>query len=490
MFRMLFFLALLVLVSCSQSTREPEDTMTSNPLVFNSDGTLKIVQFTDIHYNAASERKKENIDIMEHVLGVEEPDFVVLTGDIVNDPVIAGWQEISRPMIDAEVAWTVTFGNHDGETDIKKDEIFSMLREMPYFIGEKGEVSGVNNFALPVVSRDSTKVGAVLYMFDSQEYRETRKYSKYDFIRFDQIAWYREKSREFTRANQNREIPSLAFFHIPLQEFSLVNEENKEKTRFTGQQYESVKPSEVNSGLFASFVEMKDVFGAFAGHDHENSFIGQLGDICLSYGQVTGVEAVDTNINRGARVIKIYENKFALESWVRTPDKPEKQFHFYYPASLEEPDRQMLASIDVENPRKGIGYRYYEGQILFCDQIQNLQVKEEGILERISLQAAQSQDHFAFEFEGYINVPETALYTFFTNSDDGSRLFIGGELVVDNDGSHSKEYKSGNIGLEKGFHSFKLQYFEDYMGSSLTVGYSTLSSREAMEIEGMLYHEK
>jgi hypothetical protein len=485
-----FFTILILLFSCSPNAPEQKVSTHKNSLVFNADGKLKIVQFTDIHYKSTSDRKQENLDIMEHVLAVEKPDFVVLTGDIVNDPVEQGWKEISQPMIDAKVPWTVTFGNHDGETDIKKDQIFSMLNEMPLFIGEKGTVSGVNNFALPVLSHDSTKVAAVLYMFDSQEYCETRKYSKYDFIRFDQIAWYRSVSEKFTRKNQNREIPSLAFFHIPLQEFSLVNEENKEKTRFTGQQFESVKPSGVNSGLFASFVEMKDVFAAFAGHDHENSFIGQLGDICLSYGQVTGVEAVDTNITRGARIIKIYDSRFALESWVRTPDNPEKQFHFYYPESLAKPQEHIHASVDLENPQKGIRYRYYEGQILFCDQIKNLQLKEEGTVENISLEPAKTDDHFAFEFEGYIKVPETGMYSFYTNSDDGSRLYIGEELVVDNDGSHSKAYKSGNIGLQKGFHTFKLQYFEDYMGSSLTAGYTTLSSRESTGIEGMLYFEE
>ena len=479
---------LLTALSCShEKTNVTADQ--SKVLKFNTEGTFKIVQFTDFHYKSTSKRKQENIDIMNHVIEVEKPDFIVLTGDIVIDPVEQGWQEVTKPLIDAKIPWSITFGNHDGETEITKDAIFSWLKEMPYFIGEKGDVSGVINCALPVYSNDGSTIGSVLYLFDSQDYCPTRKYSKYDFIKFDQIAWYREISKKFTAENGNKEIPSLAFFHIPLQEFILVSEETKEKTRFTGQQFEPVKPSEVNSGLFASFIEMEDVFGVFAGHDHENSYIGQVGEICLSYGQVSGVEAVDTNITRGARIIKIHENKFALESWVRTPDVDEMQYHFEYPEYLNDKISSPLNAINVENPVKGLKFKYYEGDILSCRDIKNHEVKEEGIVENVSIEGAEVNDHFAFEFDGFINIPENGLYIFYTNSDDGSVLYIGDQLVVDNDGSHSKKNASGSIALEKGYHRFKLQYFENYAGNFLDIGYSTISTRGSVGARDIFYHK-
>jgi len=483
-------LVLLLTASCVKNNNNKSEEVNKIKLTFNKEQTFKIVQFTDIHYKSTSARKQENIDIMNHVIKSENPDFVVLTGDIVIDPVEQGWKEITKPLIDAKVPWTVTFGNHDGETKIKKDVIFSWLKEMPFFIGEKGTVTGVNNSAIPIYSNDGTKVGFVLYLFDSNEYQSTPKYSKYDWIKFDQIAWYRQTSDSLKAANNNQPIPALAFFHIPIPEFSLINEQNKEKTRFTGQQFESVKPSRVNSGIFASFIEKNDVVGVFAGHDHENSYIGQLGDICLSYGQVSGVEAVDTSITRGARVIQIYENKFALESWVRTPDMNEKQYHFFYPAYLSDKGKPPHPAVDAANLLPGLRYKYYEGEMGSCADISKLKIKKEGIVKGISIDMAGADDHFGFEFDGFINIPETDIYNFYTSSDDGSMLLIDGELVVNNDGSHSKQMEEGSIALEKGYHKFSLLYFDDYMGNSIEIGFSTLNQREMQNQDQLFYYQE
>ena len=65
-------------------------------------------------------------------------------------------------------------------------------------------------------------------------------------------------------------------------------------------------------------------------------------------------------------------------------------------------------------------------------------------------------------------MPENGVYTFQTSSDDGSVLYIDNELVVNNDGSHAAIPATGFIALEKGFHSYKLYYFEDYEGEHLS----------------------
>ena len=56
-------------------------------------------------------------------------------------------------------------------------------------------------------------------------------------------------------------------------------------------------------------------------------------------------------------------------------------------------------------------------------------------------------------------------------SDDGAVLYIDGEKVVDNDGSHSAFLATGQIPLRKGFHAFQLPYLEDYEGQSLKWGW-------------------
>jgi metallopeptidase family M12-like protein/PA14 domain-containing protein/Big-like domain-containing protein len=63
-------------------------------------------------------------------------------------------------------------------------------------------------------------------------------------------------------------------------------------------------------------------------------------------------------------------------------------------------------------------------------------------------------------FNGYVSVLFPGLYTFETESDDGSRLWIGDTLVVDNDGIHGMETQSGIIGLMGGKHRIRVEFFE------------------------------
>ncbi|MBN8850587.1 MAG: hypothetical protein BGO55_31255 [Sphingobacteriales bacterium 50-39] len=79
---------------------------------------------------------------------------------------------------------------------------------------------------------------------------------------------------------------------------------------------------------------------------------------------------------------------------------------------------------------------------------------------------------WGMQFTGYINVPETGVYTFLLNSDDGSVLRIAGRLVVDNDGLHSAREKVGQVALEKGLHVFSLDFIDGGGGSALDLRYS------------------
>jgi len=67
---------------------------------------------------------------------------------------------------------------------------------------------------------------------------------------------------------------------------------------------------------------------------------------------------------------------------------------------------------------------------------------------------------FAIEYNGTFYCPEEGEMTFILESDDGSKLFIDNNLIVDNDGIHGTEMKFGNTHLSKGFHSIQVQYFQ------------------------------
>jgi hypothetical protein len=67
---------------------------------------------------------------------------------------------------------------------------------------------------------------------------------------------------------------------------------------------------------------------------------------------------------------------------------------------------------------------------------------------------------FAARWTGFINIAQSGVYTFFVESADGSQLFIDGKLIVDNDGLHKKQERSGKLDLKEGLHSFKVTLFQ------------------------------
>lgn len=61
--------------------------------------------------------------------------------------------------------------------------------------------------------------------------------------------------------------------------------------------------------------------------------------------------------------------------------------------------------------------------------------------------------------DGYIQIDEPGKYRFYLMSDDGSRLYINGQEVVNNDGDHGAIERSGTVTLEPGYHTIKVEWF-------------------------------
>ena len=78
---------------------------------------------------------------------------------------------------------------------------------------------------------------------------------------------------------------------------------------------------------------------------------------------------------------------------------------------------------------------------------------------------------FAGVFEGYITVPKTGKWTFFTSSAQGSKLYIDDSVVVNNNGVHGNTEKEGTLHLIKGSHSFRVEYFNGDGRGNLVVSW-------------------
>lgn len=73
---------------------------------------------------------------------------------------------------------------------------------------------------------------------------------------------------------------------------------------------------------------------------------------------------------------------------------------------------------------------------------------------------------FGADMTGCLLVAAGGDYTFGLYSDDGSYLFIDGNLVVNNGGPHGPTLVMGTVTLAAGVHPFQVQFFEDFGGPS------------------------
>jgi hypothetical protein len=116
----------------------------------------------------------------------------------------------------------------------------------------------------------------------------------------------------------------------------------------------------------------------------------------------------------------------------------------------------------------GVNYAYYEGKWDKLPDFDKLKSVKEGRLKTIDLSPKQRDENFGMKFTGYINVLSPDLYTFSVKSDNGSRLRIGSQIVIDNPGNESYDTQ-GKAHLAEGVHPVTLTYFQSHAAFSLAV---------------------
>lgn len=92
-------------------------------------------------------------------------------------------------------------------------------------------------------------------------------------------------------------------------------------------------------------------------------------------------------------------------------------------------------------------------------------------------------------WKGFLKIDEAGEYGFTTRSDDGSWVWLDGELAVDNGGAHGPIPRSGVLrALEPGLHPIEVRYFDAGGGASLDV---KLRRRGGLEtsLQGLVFHD-
>ena len=303
---------------------------------FETDEDFKVIQLTDIHIGGgilSADTDEQAINAVASMIAVENPDLVIVTGDISFAIPTTGTinnkyaHEIFIHLMEKlGVYWTITLGNHDSEpyNYHNREAVANMYASEDLercLFRQASNVSGRGNHLINV-QNSKGEILQSLFMIDSHSYIRQDFFGglidslfwNYDNIKQDQIDWYKDMLELYNPKS------SMMFFHIPLAEVKEGYDEyiangrelNDDVRWFVGNDGEKddvVYPSRLGDDLFENILDLGNTSYMFFGHDHFNNFVMNYKGVSFCYGYSVDYMAYGNigskGYQRGCTVINI-----------------------------------------------------------------------------------------------------------------------------------------------------------------------------------------
>ncbi|MEE1321546.1 MAG: metallophosphoesterase [Acutalibacteraceae bacterium] len=349
-------------------------------LKFNNDGKFRIMIFADSQDDETLE--ETTAQLMKEALAAHNPDLVVFLGD---NTVALGYENqakaieaIVAPCVDAGVPFTLVFGNHDQEQGVEKEVLLREYQKYPGCLAYDAvpELYGCGNHNLPILASDGSGIAFNLWLVDSGT--STEEAGGYDYVREDQINWYKNTAKALAALNGGKVVPAINFQHIVvpevydalgmmkipvgLNEWTFGGQSYMPVPNFgshTGFVFEPPCPSHINGGQFDAWKETGDIMATFYGHDHINSFTTSYKGIDITTVPTVGCNSYSYEINRGVGLITLDEKDLNTYEYEMLP---------MYDFALAE-DSEIM---NCEGALSKIGYQFNKLMADFLAKIHSI----------------------------------------------------------------------------------------------------------------------
>jgi hexosaminidase len=131
---------------------------------------------------------------------------------------------------------------------------------------------------------------------------------------------------------------------------------------------------------------------------------------------------------------------------------------------------ELQEATAVEALKPGLQFSLFRGEFDSVKEIAG-EADSAGIVTTIHIPAGSPAVNFGLVLKGYIMIPADGVWTFYTGSDDGVRVLIDDELVVDGDVLHHGITNEGRAALRTGYHAIEVLYFQRLYRQSLSLSW-------------------
>ncbi len=322
-------LCVCMLVSCFVFGASAED----DALRFGSDGKFTILQLTDPQDDAYIAHGLK--EFIEKAIEETKPDFIVITGDIVEDSRAGdisddkifqegvsvdgdyaatlantkkACEDILAPVEASGIPYAISQGNNDYNSGIKNEDWLKIYSSYPnnMTVDMSDDADGKIDCYIPVLSSGSDEPAFGLWMLDNGK-----------SFTSEQLEWF--------KGFETQGVPSVVFEHVPIDDMGNLYEEcsifdegalidGTETYRLKGDiasgHAEGIIKPGASTAEFAAW-KQQNVVGAFFGHWHTSGFTGVWDGVTL--GMTYGCQFSKAG-PYGVRTITLDENTGAIET--------------------------------------------------------------------------------------------------------------------------------------------------------------------------------
>jgi hypothetical protein len=304
---MTLFLLCPVLLACQSKAGVALDSTAYVKTLAETGSSLHVLQLTDIHWNFTTDLPTQTkfltaVKDKAVTLSGGQLDFIMITGDSL----LEANKEIANDLYDLIDGWGipygVTFGNHDRQGDWSPEWMSERvaLGKNSLYTEVNDDVTGRSNYVINVTK--SGKIAWQIYALDSNSYSPGVLTYDYDYIHDDQVAWYEAQADAAKTDNGGAYVPSLAFYHIPINDVFEAADPMVNPNGLIGGEIHEKAPYFYSSSHASKLLDSAtahDMKGMFWGHDHSNDIVYDYKNMIMGYGVKSGTELYYAKANAG-----------------------------------------------------------------------------------------------------------------------------------------------------------------------------------------------